>query len=242
MELQKQLKLIGMNNSEIAVYIYLLSNGISTPPQIAKGTAIARTNCYNILQDLKEKDQITEQLYRKKKAYLANDPQSLIRNLDKKKEIINNLLPDLTALFKTQKNKPIIRFYDGLDGIKEIFMQNLESEEIFGIASTKQLFALDPDFFDYHRNEMKKRNIIFRDIITYASSEKSMQISKSVLGGLITHKILPKKHDDLPVDILVWKDKVALMITSDPVFGTVIQNEFMAKTFHMMFDVMWDSL
>jgi len=240
--LQKQLKSIGLNNSEIEIYLHLLGSGISTPPQIAKGTGIARTNCYNILQELKEKDLITEQLHRKRKAYLANDPQSLLRNLDKKREIINNLLPDLAAMFKTQKNKPVIRFYDGLSGIKEIFMQNLEAEEILGVASTKQLFALDTDFFDYHREEMKKRNIIFRDIITYASSEKSMQISKGTLGALITHKILPKNYDDLPMDILVWNDKVALMITSEPIFGTVIQNEFMAKTFRMMFNVMWESL
>jgi sugar-specific transcriptional regulator TrmB len=242
MQLQKQLKSIGLNNSEIEIYLYLLSNGISTPPQIAKGTRIARTNCYNILQELKNKDLITEQLYRKRKSYLANNPTSLIKDLDKKREIINNLLPDLAALFKTQKNKPIIKFYDGLEGIKEVFMQNLEADEILGIASTKQLFALDTKFFDYHRDEMKKKNIIFRDIITYASSEESMHISKGTMGALITHKILPKKYNDLPVDILVWQDKVALMITSDPIFGTVIQNEFMAKTFRMMFDVMWDSL
>jgi len=61
MKLEEGLKNIGLKGSEIKVYLYLLENGVSTPPQIAKGTRIARTNTYHILRGLSEKGLIERQ-------------------------------------------------------------------------------------------------------------------------------------------------------------------------------------
>jgi sugar-specific transcriptional regulator TrmB len=88
MDLANQLKQAGLNISEIKIYIYLLENGLSTPPKVSQGTFVARTNCYNVLQSLKEKGLIEEQLIRSRKAYLASDPESIVRSLQKKKEVI----------------------------------------------------------------------------------------------------------------------------------------------------------
>ena len=125
MTLTDQLKALGLNRTETRIYLYLLEQGLSTPPQIARGTGITRTNCYNILESLKEKDLIAEQTQGKRKAYLARDPEALVRSLERKKEIINEILPQLRGLYTTQKNKPKIKFYDGVEQIKEIYRQSL---------------------------------------------------------------------------------------------------------------------
>src|SRR3989338_7579431 len=106
MDLQQKLKEIGLNSSESAVYVYLLKNGLSSPPQIAKGTKIARTNTYNILRSLQEKQLIQRQQNRKRFAYVAKNPESLLSQAEHILQATEDLLPDLKALHKTSSNKP----------------------------------------------------------------------------------------------------------------------------------------
>src|SRR3989338_10227979 len=121
MKLDEGLKNIGLKGSEIKVYLYLLENGVSTPPQIAKSTKIARTNTYHIVRALEEKGLIEQHKKRKRFVYLPTDPAALLRTLERRREIVEQLLPDLRALHKIQKNKPSIRFFEGTEQIKEIF-------------------------------------------------------------------------------------------------------------------------
>ena len=109
MNIVKQLKDVGLHQSEIDVYLYLLGNGYSTPPQVSRGTKIARTNCYNVLSSLKDKGLIKEEQRRKRKVYLASDPEALLLSLEKKKMALEGVIPDLKALFITQKNKPQVK-------------------------------------------------------------------------------------------------------------------------------------
>lgn len=238
----QQLKQIGLHSSEIAVYLYLLENGVSTPPQISHGTNIARTNCYHILQSIKEKGLIQEQAKRKRKAYIAKDPQALLLSLEEKREAVEELLPDLRALYTTQKNKPKIRFYEGLAEVKEIYWQSLEAEEIRAIGSTKQLSDLDPAFFIRYQKELARRGIVFYDILTYASGEKSVQETKSILKGLYGVELLPPQYKDMPTDLLLWQDNIALITLQEPIFGTVLSSPLLAQTFHIIFNVMWEKL
>ena len=88
MTIEEQLNEISLTKSESKVYLYLLEEGLTTPPQLARGTGIARTNCYNILEKLKNEGLIKEQEKGKRKAYIANDPESLLRTIQKKKETV----------------------------------------------------------------------------------------------------------------------------------------------------------
>src|SRR3989344_4302687 len=116
MSLEKQLSGLGLGKSEASIYLYLVEHGVSSPPQIAKGTKIAITNCYPILRSLKEKhliDPASPRLRGARKNYLASDPNALLAGLERKKQAAEELLPDLRALYTTQANKPKIKFYDG---------------------------------------------------------------------------------------------------------------------------------
>lgn len=242
MDIYPQLKELGLSPSEGVVYLYLLENGLSSPPQIAKGTKIARTNAYHVLQSLKEKGLVEEQTQGKRKVYLASDPEALARSLERKKEAVNRLLPDLRALYTTQKNKPKIQFYDGLWQVEEIYRQSLSAKEIFGIGSTKQLSTIAPDFYTEYLKEIKNRGIIFKDILSGPSKEKGAPEMQAILMGLYDSKFIPQSYADFPTDILLWEDKIALINLTEPIFGTVLSNSPLAKTFSIIFDVMWKRL
>lgn len=241
--LYRQLREFGLHHSEIRVYLYLLEHGVSSPPHIAKGTGIARANCYHVLQQLRERGLISEQSFAGKKKYAPRDPESMLQSIARKKELVHQMIPDLRSLFAQQEHKPIIKFYDGFEEVKGIFTQTLLAHEvILGIASTKKLFSLSPRFFEQYRKRLKANGIIFRDILTNASGEESLRASKATMRGLYDVKLLPKEYQDVPTDILIWNEHIALITSAPPVFGTTISSAPLAETFRIIFDVLWKSL
>lgn len=242
MDLSAQLQAAGLHESESKIYLYLLSQGVSTPPQIAKGTGIARTNCYHLFGSLKEKGLIVEQLVRRRKSYLAKDPQALLLLLQQRSSVIEQLLPDLRALFTTQKNKPKIEFYDGLEQVREIYLRTLSAQEVFGIGSTKQLLDLDVKFYTSYVRRLKERGIVFHDILTQPSRERGAPEMKAILKGFYETKFFPPAFRDQLTDVLVWNDHLALITLQEPIFGTVITNPLVAETFRLIFRVLWERL
>lgn len=242
MTIQTQLREIGLTKSEVTVYLFVLQEGLSTPPQIAKNTGIARTNCYHILQSLKEKHLLTTQRRGTRTAYLARDPQALYEKIESQRHSIEELLPDLRALYSAQQHKPSIQFFEGFEEVKQIYYSTLRAEKILAIGSTKQLAHLDANFYTHYIAQIKKRHIIFDDILSYDSGEKAAPQMKRTLKGLYDMKFLPKQTKELATDILIWDNSIALLTLEDPVFGTVITNQSLAETFRTMFQVFWERL
>lgn len=242
MDIQTQLQDIGLTKSEGRVYLFLLENGISTPPQIAKATSIARTNCYHILQSLKIKSLIEEQTRGTRKVYLASDPESLIRALEKKKEATTRLLPDLRAMYTTQKHKPKITFYEGFEQVKQIYHMTYGAKEVYALGSIKYLASLHPTFFQSYMQGLKERDIVLHDILSYPSKEHIAQQGAEILKGLYNTRFASEKDGDFPTDILIWDDTIALITLENPIFGTVIMNPLLAQTFKMIHKMVWQSL
>lgn len=241
MDLPAGLKLLGLNHSEIRVYLYLLENGLSTPPRVSRGTGITRTNCYNILKELKNKDLIDDQANGKRLAYLASDPASLVRALDRKREAVQQILPDLHGLFTTQKNKPKIQFYDGSERIKEIYLSALSAQKVTALGSFGALDNLLPDFFTSYRSELKKRHIAWRHLLPKSATLPNQAEIKNILNELYDAHFLADKYSDLPISLLIWENNVALITATEPFFGTVLTNPLLAATFNIIFEVMWEA-
>ena len=242
MDLKNQLKTAGLNDNETDIYLYLLQEGQSTPPQIAKGTGIARTNTYHILRALKERGLIRQEAPHRRKAYLAADPGALMLNWERQKIDPERMLPDLRALYTTNKNKPGVTFYNGFDQVKEIYLASFEATKIYGLGSTGQLSTLDKHFLKYYFDEIKKRNIVLYDILTNASKEVGGPMGKEILKGLYDFKFLPEKYHDQPTDLLIWDNKIALITLEVPIFGTIITSPLLANTFKMIFEILWEKL
>lgn len=237
MNITRELQQLGLTDCEADVYLYLLEHGIASPPELALGTAIARTNCYHVLGRLKERGLIEEQQRGKRKVYVARDPRALLEGLEQKREMVQKLLPDLRGLYSVPKNKPKIRFYEGWEEVKEIYWETTRAEEVRALGSTKRLSDLDSQFLHQYWGLIKKRGVIFYDILT-AGSKESMEEFRTILGALYDVSLLPSDYGDIPTDILIWDDNVALIALNEPIFGTVLTNASLAKTFRVILDIM----
>ena len=225
------------------MYLYLLEQGISSPPQIAKGTGIARTNAYHLIRSLVEKGLITEDRSRKRFTYTARDPKATLAILERKREAMEKILPDLQALHKNQKNKPVIQFFEGEKGLLELYEKSASAKEaIYAIGSTEKMEAALPGFLEKYQRQVKKKGIIFHDLLSHTARGKTREIIKNILGALYEQKFLPKQYGDIPTDILIWDDNAAFITFEEPFFGTFITNEHLADTFRMLFKIIWTAL
>lgn len=240
MDIYSLLEQVGLKKNEITVYMFLLEHGFSTPPDVAKGTSIARSNTYPLLKSLKHKQLVTEQKHGKRKAYMAKDPEALIQQADQRKQAIEKALPTLRGVYAKHQNKPTIRFFDGFDEVKEVYYMMLNTKEVFGIGSTNELSRIGQQFYTRWLKEVKKRNIVFHDILSHESGDTAAPAMKEVLRGLYDYQLLPQRYEDFPTDILIWEDNVALLTLEEPIFGTVITNPTLAQTFQLLFRVLWD--
>lgn len=238
--IQADLQAIGLTKSEATLYTYLLQHGFSTPPQIAKGTGITRTNCYAVLRSLQDHSLITVQRAGKHKAYVAHDPEALFQSVQRRSEKIAELLPDLRNLYAQHNNKPVIRFYSGFEEVKEIYQSVYTAEQVYGIGSTSKMSGKSQEFYKTWLHHLEKNNVVFNDILSYPSGDKAALEMKAALKGLYDYKLMPKKFDDFPTDLLIWKDNIALLTLEEPIFGTVITNNTLAKTFRIIFASLWE--
>ncbi len=241
MNLTEELAKFGLSKPEIRIYLYLLEQGLSTPPKIISGTKILRANAYLILKSLEEKGLIDTQPKGRRKLYFAKDPETLMLNLEKRKSSLSEMLPDLRALYKSQKNKPTIKFLYGLDEIKDLFTTTWGKEKIQFILSTNILFETYPEAFLKYRKETVVKEVFVQDILTQKSALSISKKTKEAMGIFYEYRLFEQKYEDMPTSIRIWDDNVALISFESPAFGTVITNAALAKTFRVMFETMWKS-
>lgn len=244
MNIEQKLKDIGLTQNEIKLYLYILEKGTSTPPQISKGLKITRSNIHYLLKSLIEKDLLKKQIKGKRYVYIPNDPSITLLLADRKRKAIEEIAPDLQALYKKNTNKPVIKFYEGVDEISHIWKDIVEmrGDKLFAFASIKKLFDVMPKGFPGNfQKEIKQKGIFFKEILSYESKNDAQEAKDSMLS-YHEYKILPEKYSDFPTDMLVWDDSVALITLSEPVFGVVITNKSLADTYKIQFEIMWKFL
>lgn len=242
MTLVDELHYLGLNKTEARVYLYLLENGTASPTQIAKGAGILRTNSYHVIQSLLAQHLIQATPSGKRQAYSASDPESFYQAIETKKQAITRVLPDLRGLYTTQKHKPKIQFYEGIEQIIQVYSRSLEAKEIFAIGSTNTLGKVLPDFYKRYVSLVKEKNIFFRDLLTSASQKTTGPYMKSILKGMYEVKYLPKKHEDIPTDLLIWNHSIAHITLEEPYFATVITSPLLARTMRTVFWTLWEAL
>jgi sugar-specific transcriptional regulator TrmB len=243
MDIESQLRTFGLNKSDVKVYLALLENGISSPNDIARATKISRPNCYQHLKSLETARLAHHQLQGKRKVYLAKDPAAIQINLTEKQSVADRLIPQLRDLYTPEKNKPQLEWFTGWNEVKEIYRQTLVAEKIISIgAMDEQFMKIDPAFSQWYIRELEERKIIVDEIFGSHASTAARQAIAKIRGGLHSIKELGGTPESVPTDLLIWDDHIALIGLEKPVFGSIITNAGLTRTFKTIFGILWIKL
>jgi HTH-type transcriptional regulator, sugar sensing transcriptional regulator len=239
MELNEALTQFGLTEKEARIYLALLELGSASVQKIAQKAQIARATAYDILESLK--NQQLASIFEKgaTKYYSPTDPTRIRVLARQKNEIIEDVFPQLKALYGLQSEKPKVRFYEGKEGMKIILEENLkDAQENFTFGSAEDLFAT-LDFFPEFVKKRVKLKIPVKVILR--ESTKARERQKLGPKELREVRIIPAKYE-FHAMTMIFGNKIAMFSFKKTFIALLIESEELAAMQKMMFKLIWDGL
>jgi sugar-specific transcriptional regulator TrmB len=206
----EELKLLGLKDIEIKVYITLLKLNQALASEIAKKSKIPRVSIYDILRRLKEEGLVSQVIKDNKKYFSAANPETIIENLDFKKRRILEIIPNLKKIQEMKDNTPQkVELYEGKKGLQTILSLILQEKEFFAIGVQKNSINILPYFIEKWEIERKKRKIkgliIYNDTFEIRENVKKANYPKEGWR----YRFLKGDYAS-PVITIVFGDKIVL--------------------------------
>ncbi len=131
-EIKHTLTYLGLKEDTAGAYLACLSLGSATASDIAKAAKLPRTVAYGHLDELETRGLVSASISGGTKKFTANDPDILLKIADQQKEELQSALPALLDIFtSSSSNRPKLRFYADLLGIKTFHESILDSQDKF---------------------------------------------------------------------------------------------------------------
>lgn len=235
---------LGLSQEEAKVYLSILELGGSYASNIARKAQINRATCYHILNNLSKKGLINSYTKAKTLWFNAEDPQKIIQIQKEKLEKAKNLIPQLLSISNTMTFKPKIRFFEGIEGLKNIFEDLLQTkDEILGYTNIRELSELLPNYFkDFCKRKIQKK--IKTRYLSPATGEGVDYIDqfypKNYDQSLVEILLVNKDEFFFENDISIYGNKVAVVsLNPEEPIGLLIESTTFAKSMRSIFNLAW---
>jgi len=237
------LEAVGLSNKEVRVYLALLELGQATAAQVARPAGINRTTAYDILGALAGKKLVVALGKEPKQEYKAESPDNLLilhKERIKRDEgmlgIIEELIPELKSVHRVG-DRPVVRFYEGEDGLRHVYEDTLTSREtIRAFASVEDMHAGLPGYFPKYYKRRVEQNIKIRAIIpdTPAGKERAGQDRYEKRESAL----VPAKDFAFSPEINIYDNKVMIASWKDKL-GVTIESKEIADAMKKIFELAW---
>ena len=241
---KRQLTELGFSEKEASVYLALLELGPSTTSEISRMAKINRTTGYDILESLVSDGLVNSIGKTKIQKFVAENPDKVIvflenkiKQSEEKLKQAYNLLPELFSIYN-EKEKPKVKYYEGVEAVKEVFEDTLTAEkEIIGYAVGTDAFESVGEKYlrDYFRRRVAK-NIKVRVIAP---------------DDIDTLKVIAKDKEELRESLTVPRDKFyfttetniynnkVLTVSWKEKFAVLVESKEIADAQKKVFELAW---
>jgi sugar-specific transcriptional regulator TrmB len=118
--IKETLRNLGLTQNEVEIYLTLLNSGELSVNEIGSKSGLHRQVCYDALDRLVEKGFVSYIIKDNKKFFKALNPEKILDYLDEQKQEINSILPDLNAMFVTEKEETEVEVIKGKNVLRTI--------------------------------------------------------------------------------------------------------------------------
>lgn len=245
LELYKEpLLSLGLSNKEVLIYIALLEIGKGTVTEVTRKAGINRTTGYDILDDLVAKKFISVSGKEPKQEYLAESPERIINYLEAQETAAaerikraKSFIPQLKTIHNI-KNRPRVRFYEGEEGLKEVYEDTLTShEDLRSLALVDQAEHTLEGYFPKYYQRRAGKGIHIRAIFPDSPGARHLK-TKDYMESR-TSLIIPTNKFDVKPEINVYDDKVMIASWSEKL-GIIIESQEIANAVKQLFELAWE--
>jgi len=243
---------LNLTRDHSLIYWGLIELGKATYVDIAKKTDIPRSSCYIYVHDLISSGLATEIIEKTKKYILPESPEKILMLLDDRKIKLNNSikqyksdLSNLLLQYNAIADKPSVKFYKGIEGIKTILFETLtENDEILVLCQGDEPHMVekeDPDYILEYIKEFKKRKCKSREIIETRGRSRKYQKEFNDENQKIILAPHIEREDTTHIDKIIYGNKVAI-IEYTRERAILIDDYYISLNEKISFNVLWNAL
>lgn len=242
---------IGLSKEESEIYQSLLENGALSASELAKTTSVKRTYIYTLVQDLVRKGLVIQEKRGRVTTFVAQSPDKLLEltesrknALEQTRQALENVLPSLKSLYTVSGSKPIMTYFEGLEGIKKVYLDTLkEGKDIDALVETSKV---EPEVYAWLTREYAPRRVkmginVRAIVASGVKTEKYVRLNEAELRETrqVESKDYPFEHE-----INIYGSKLAIINHRKgyPLLGLIIDHPVVAKTFQSWFELTWSSI
>ena len=232
----KTLQFFGLNKLQARGYLALIKGGATSPKDLAVTIQTTRTNAYSMLERLVDMGLVRKQSVGGKMRFAAENPAALERLIIQKRNeslaqetAVKQAMPSLLSYFYTHSERPGIRFFEGREGIKQIFDEILRT----GKTVTLVRSPADVEFYDqkfYADLQAKRRKLGIETIALSPNVPSAIHDPAVDRFNRFTRTWLPKDAYTAPVEWNICGDKVAIISYGHEAVGTIIESAQIAES------------
>lgn len=242
---------LGLTPDQSSIYLALLDSGPQTAIALARLTGIKRTYIYHLCKELEKENLLRLTQKGRTTFFQAQPPDLLLTKAQEKKAqaetsliALESLLPDLQAKYRLNDIKPTISYYEGIEGIKHVYLDTLKSPTpILALVETS---SVDKDIYNWvtqvYAPERVKQKIPVQTIVE-SGNKTATYVKKNTTELRETKTILSSKF---PVEheINIYGEKIALINhkAGSKLMAIIIDNKDIADTFRSWFKLTWSLL
>ncbi|MFA5127853.1 MAG: helix-turn-helix domain-containing protein [Patescibacteria group bacterium] len=227
------------SENEAKTYLAALELGRSRVSAIAKRAGLNRITAYEILKRLVQIGAANSALYGNIQTFTVAPPDILIQKMESRINIAKKLLPQLTAVNRTNEGKPSISYYDGVEGIRTLYEDSLtcKSKTIYNIANPQNLLRIIGDkFFEQYLKKRIRQKISVKVLMPdNAENKKYLHETTTALREI---RYFDGNDFDLPNEIIIYDNKVA-MLSFSSLIGVLVEDSDIAKSMLTMWKMGW---
>ncbi len=247
-DIKKSLTYLDLSETEIDVYLTLLSHRVLSLSEISKITDIPRTTVYRLAEALVKKKLAEWVVYQRGKKLRAIATSKLERkikeaenDLEKIKEAIDNI-QNYSKNIITNLPLTQLRYYKGKEGMKQLIWNTLDAkEEIVGYSVYGRTKVVGKKFIQNYVDTFRTKKLIDRVLINKKSlkevraalSSKHQQTKENV-------RLIDKKDFYISGDTYIYNNIYAVNFwNKKEIVGIEIENPEISKVQKSIFKSLW---
>jgi sugar-specific transcriptional regulator TrmB len=229
---------IGMTKAEAKVFITAVELGASKAGPIVEKSGLQNAVVHRTLHSLIQKGLITYIFEGRIKVYQAVSVTELLTFVDRKKQRVQEILPELLIREKTQK--PTAQIYEGTKSVKDLLRRLFDSntKEYLLYGSAKESIDIMGAHFWKSINLIIEENKIDTKLIFHRSLEEwtknNLQDSNQI------HVKFTGKNFEEMASTMIFDTAVVILIYSSSPIGILLESEEIVKSYKQFFSVLWE--
>ena len=243
------LEKLGLSEKEAKVYLAALELGEDTVQNIGKKAGVNRATTYVILEKLLGLGLVSTYEKEKKTVFVSQDPKELVNILEEERKDIESRetelkdnLNQLTAVYNKREGKPIVRFFEGADGLLALdrygYENRKKNSELLYIMPIDVIEKFFPDRRSTALKDRIKMGIRSKVIYTHENGPIPGYQNKAELREGI---FIPRDKFPINATLNVLPDFGIKLFYFDAVkpYGVMIESKELAANMKLFFDLAW---